>query len=106
MAAVIPALAKATVFGVVFGAGAASMLPYNASHARGPVFMMIAVASVALRAMAWYFGITAAVCAAGGIILSMYIQDNNTSHESMVGGALFGGAIGYLLEQGVLGLAR
>ena len=101
---VIYALSKALGVGVALGAGGATLLPFENRHARGPVFILLTVTTVALRAFAWYLGLGAAVGAGIGIVFSMYVKTNDTSAESIVGGAAFGGAIGYLIELGLLGM--
>ncbi len=107
MTAVIPVLAKAAVFGVVLGAGSVSMLPEGREQARIPVFLIATVASVALTAIAWYFGVPTAVFAFGGMVLNAYSQDllNTTDvnkiYQKLAGGILFGAAVGYLLDLGV-----
>ena len=113
MSAVILPLAKAAVFGVVLGVGARSMVSEEErpEWLKNSVFGIAVVASVALRAIAWYFGVTAAVGAVAGMSLKVYqnwykMQKPETLYQTLVEGALFGGAIGYLLEQGALGLAR
>jgi len=103
MSAVIPVLGKALGIGLALGAGGAMVVGGNA---KGPVFLLFTIATVAIRAFAWYAGVGAAVGAGIGIVLSMCISQNNTSWGSLAGGAIFGGAIGYLIESGSLGMSQ
>lgn len=95
MSALLPALARAAGVGAVLGLGIELM-----ARSKGILFVISVVASVALRAAAWYFGAAASVGAVAGVVFSLVVVNSDSNPVSVLGGAFFGAALGYLSQFG------
>jgi hypothetical protein len=101
MSAVGPALARAAGYGAAIGLGGELFV----EESKGRIFAVSVVASVALRAVAYYFGIGSAI----GVFLGLYCGLGNAKSSNVVtlkesvGCALVLGTLGYLGEMGVTG---
>ena len=92
---VIPVLGRALGIGLVAGFAAGSLTKSRAS------FILVTVAAVALRALAWYLGIGVAVGAGIGAVVGLFTFANEERNNEIVAmpiGAVFGIAIAYLIS--------
>ena len=93
-AILLPALARAAAYGSFLGLG--GELIHGKS--KGTILIACVVASVALRAIAYYFGAWAAIGLCLGASMLYIIQPREFVYHEILGGALIGGTLGYLAE--------
>jgi hypothetical protein len=101
MSTLLPVLARAAGVGALLGVGGELIN----SNSKGKWFRASVVASVALRALAFYLGAGAAVgIAVGAIGACVFNRGPNGAYaglpsiRTIMGAALIGGVLGYLAE--------